>query len=342
MSNEEANSLYKCTVREYHALDKWDAGGTPSQTMGLQEMDVDGQGSSETAGSAADRIFFMKYPLPFLQHWYATYPPPHQDTTTTGSSVVSPSSVGGDTGMAGERTSGVTDSKFPHMPPRKAVVFNYYTLVSDDLISSGPNSGQYTATFKCNIKDETGKVCGAERKIVHCKGKAVSTSNLIQHIEKTSKRCASHASVDVLLKNASPNYVTVNGERHKMYTFAESFTHHVDLLWAHGGGLSWNMAQRNKDFQQYVRGYDPRAKFPCHQVQHRLPQVVLELQQLERKQYITSLDKEFKGKECMGLQLNSKAKNAWACNCGSCGYDCSGRPVALAERHSGLQRFSIL
>jgi hypothetical protein len=31
MSNEEANSLHKCTVREYHVLDKWDAGGTPSQ-----------------------------------------------------------------------------------------------------------------------------------------------------------------------------------------------------------------------------------------------------------------------------------------------------------------------
>ena len=57
--------------------------------------------------------------------------------------------------MAGERTPGVTDSNFPHMPPRKAVVFNYYTLVSDDLISSGPKSGQYTATFKCNIKDES-------------------------------------------------------------------------------------------------------------------------------------------------------------------------------------------
>jgi len=65
MSNEEANSLHKCTVREYHALHKWDAGGTPSQTMELQEMDVDGQDSRETGGSAGDRIFFMKYPLPF-------------------------------------------------------------------------------------------------------------------------------------------------------------------------------------------------------------------------------------------------------------------------------------
>jgi hypothetical protein len=44
MSNEEANSLYKCTVCEYHVLHKRHAGGTPSQTMELKEMDVDGQG----------------------------------------------------------------------------------------------------------------------------------------------------------------------------------------------------------------------------------------------------------------------------------------------------------
>ena len=70
MSNEEVNSQYLCTVREYHALHKWDAGGTPSQAMELQEMGVDGQDSRETGGSSSDRIFFMKYPMPFLQHWY--------------------------------------------------------------------------------------------------------------------------------------------------------------------------------------------------------------------------------------------------------------------------------
>jgi hypothetical protein len=84
MSNEETNSLYKYTVCEYHVLHKWDAGGSPSQTMELQEMGVDGQGIRETGGSTADRIFFMKYPIPFLQHWYTTYPPAQQDTTTTG------------------------------------------------------------------------------------------------------------------------------------------------------------------------------------------------------------------------------------------------------------------
>jgi hypothetical protein len=105
--------------------------------MELQEMSVDGQGNRETGGSVADRIFFMKYPMSFIQHWYTTYPPPQQDTTTTGSSVVSPSSAGvdvdttGDRDMTDDNTSALTDSNFPHIPPRKAVVFNYYALVSE-------------------------------------------------------------------------------------------------------------------------------------------------------------------------------------------------------------------
>ena len=93
-------------------------------------MGVDGQVSRETGGSSTDRIFFMKYPMSFLQHWYTTYPPPHQDTTTTGSSVVSPSSAGVDVDMTGDSTSTLTDSNFPQIPPRKVVVFNYYTVVS--------------------------------------------------------------------------------------------------------------------------------------------------------------------------------------------------------------------
>jgi hypothetical protein len=58
--------------------------------MELQEMGVDGQDSRKTAGSASDRIFFMKYPMPFLQHWYGTFPPAQQDTATTGTSDVFP------------------------------------------------------------------------------------------------------------------------------------------------------------------------------------------------------------------------------------------------------------
>ena len=111
-------------------------------------MGVDGQGSRETGGSASDRIFFMKYPMSFLKHWYGTFPPVQQDTTTTGTSDVSPPSVGVHSDMAGERRSEGTQSKIPHLPPSKAVVFKYWTLVSDDLIPHDRNSGQYTDTFK--------------------------------------------------------------------------------------------------------------------------------------------------------------------------------------------------
>jgi hypothetical protein len=121
MSNEETNSLYLCTVHDYHALHKWDAGGTPSQAMELQEMGVDGQSSRETGGSSSDSIFFMKYPMSFLQHWYGTFPPAQQDTTTASTSDVFPPSVGVHTDMAGENSSGDTQSKFPHLPPSKAV-----------------------------------------------------------------------------------------------------------------------------------------------------------------------------------------------------------------------------
>jgi hypothetical protein len=117
-------------------------------------MDVDGQTNRETGGSS-DRLFFMKYPMSFLQHWYSTFPPEQQETTTTGTSDVSPPSVGVHVTMAGERSSGDTHSKFPSLPPNKAVVFKYWTLVSDDLIPHGRNSGQYTdtVTFKTVLLD---------------------------------------------------------------------------------------------------------------------------------------------------------------------------------------------
>ena len=80
-----------------------------------------------------------------------------------------------------------------------------------------------------------------------------------------SKKCVSHTAVDGVLKDVSPNYVNVNGESHKMW-------------------------------------YDPRTKFPSIRVQERLPEVVLQLQLLERKKYL--LEKQFQGKGCIGLHLD--------------------------------------
>ena len=43
-------------------------------------MGVDGQDSTEPGGSNDDKIFFMKYPYPFLQYWYGTFPLTQQET----------------------------------------------------------------------------------------------------------------------------------------------------------------------------------------------------------------------------------------------------------------------
>ena len=48
--------------------------GVPSQAMELEEMGVDEQVRTEPRGSNDDKIFFMKYPYPFLQYWYGSFP----------------------------------------------------------------------------------------------------------------------------------------------------------------------------------------------------------------------------------------------------------------------------
>ena len=71
------------------------------------------------------------------------------------------------------------------------------------------------------------------------------------------------------------------------------------------------MTKHNEDFQHYddehyvhIRGYEPRTKFPSMRVQERLPEVVLQLQFLEHKKCITSLEKQFQVKACIGLQVD--------------------------------------
>ena len=72
--DQETNTLYKCTVQGYQDFNKWSGRGILSQTMEMQEMGVDGQVSTEPHGSNNDKIFFMKYPLHFLQYWSPSFP----------------------------------------------------------------------------------------------------------------------------------------------------------------------------------------------------------------------------------------------------------------------------
>jgi hypothetical protein len=70
MNEEEAATLFECTVRGFHSLHKWAGGGVPSQTMELQEMGVDGQVRTEPGGPLnyfpRDNFFSPFFFPPFL------------------------------------------------------------------------------------------------------------------------------------------------------------------------------------------------------------------------------------------------------------------------------------
>jgi len=108
------------------------------------------------------------------------------ETETTGTSVVSPSSVGVDRDMTGENMSGATQSKFWHCPPTRLL-----TSITDSCIRWPHHYWQYKSTFKCRIADGVpGMVTlGTERKIVHSKGKSVSTTKLIKHVTEMDQKC---------------------------------------------------------------------------------------------------------------------------------------------------------
>ena len=84
----------------------------------------------------------------------------------------------------------------------------------------GPKASQYLAEFECIIILADGTPCGCKRKIYHKKGKAVQTSNLIEHLRARAARCPLHKKA---LEGESKNYVVVDGEQVKIQSFSEAF-----------------------------------------------------------------------------------------------------------------------
>ena len=87
------------------------------------------------------------------------------------------------------------------------------------------------------------------------------------------------------------------------HNFAENFPHLVDLLWLRAAGLTQALMEKD-EFRDYVRGYDARASFPDHRTMHRIAQAVHALQRAQLISRISALKLQFKGRPCIGLQLD--------------------------------------
>ena len=70
---DEKENLYKCTVRDFSLAHKFSPQQPPVAAVSLQEMGVDGTGSTEL-GDASGEIFWMQYVPTFLAYYYDTFP----------------------------------------------------------------------------------------------------------------------------------------------------------------------------------------------------------------------------------------------------------------------------
>ncbi|KAK3279680.1 hypothetical protein CYMTET_12450 [Cymbomonas tetramitiformis] len=116
-------------------------------------MGPTGTGSLEE-GDASGEMFWMKYPSPFLEYFYDTFPLSAEDKPQPPAALCSQTDCE-------KRTARHPD--YPNLAFPYAEVYKYFTDLSDDLCEMGPKSGQFSAQFVCIIPNSDGTQCGTKR-----------------------------------------------------------------------------------------------------------------------------------------------------------------------------------
>jgi hypothetical protein len=103
---------------------------------------------------------------------------------------------------------------------------------------------------------------------------------------------------------------------------------------------------KSVEFRTFVRGYDARAAFPHYITIHRLVECTLELQKEARMRKIALKRKIFKGKQCIGLQIDmwwcSETHTAFAAITMTTVEDpTSSSPTAQLELESDILDFDV-
>ena len=313
----DKDKKYKCIVTEFVPIHDF-AGGRKGAAFRCKEMGENGEGSLE-AGATSGEDFVIRYPMPFLEYFYAGNPDKlpaamrpkevRSITTTadTDAEVAGDGAAAGSSNGSGVQTvmaSSVAEDK--EMPP----IFDYLTPVSSTLATSGPKRGQYTNKYTCAIACQGSVVCGGAVTL-YSKGKSQITSNGWTHIREKALdkygevKCPYHKAVlDTLNAQNMKRVKSANGEFVPVHSFGEAFPHHVDYVWCRAGGIFGAKTGRKPQFRAYVKGYEPRAVFPHHEVQFNIALCIHELQTEERDARYKAIQTEYKGGPCIGLQLD--------------------------------------
>ena len=200
-----------CAVRDFTLAHKFPRKTVPVSAVQLQEMGINGTGSSEL-GDASGEIFWMPYMPTFLQYYYDTFPEllpksKGDETPVAHQGAVDDATTPKDEAAPIDASKPDVHPDFPHVRLCKAPVMSFFTLNKDTLVEMGPHSGQYRAQFQCIIHMACGRACGALKEITHKDGRAVSTSNLINHLRQHAPKCEKHKEALALVEASSKNCV---------------------------------------------------------------------------------------------------------------------------------------
>ena len=88
----------------------------------------------------------------------------------------------------------------------------------------GPHTGRYKAQFQCMVIGCDGRSCGTIKEITHMPGRAISTSNLITHLQQLSSKCPKHLEALTKVEKGSKNCVEIGGVTVKIMDFSEAFS----------------------------------------------------------------------------------------------------------------------
>jgi len=196
MSEDERDKIYKCTIVDFSLAQKVAPTSSPRMAFKVQEMGIDGTGSHEHS-DLASTMYWIGYPMPFLRFFYDTFPA--VDGASAGAAVVVEPERAGGNGVNDSASDGGASSdvhpKFPSLRMPSAVIYKYFTVISDKLIDMGPSSGKFSTLWQCTILGAGGDACCNQRSISHDRNKACQTSNLIVHLRERSERCDVHRMV---------------------------------------------------------------------------------------------------------------------------------------------------
>eukprot|EP00967_Tisochrysis_lutea_P094791 scaffold137921_cov35-Tisochrysis_lutea.AAC.1 len=86
--------------------------------------------------------------------------------------------------------------------------------------------------------------------------------------------------------------------------FREAFPHHVRAAIIRAAGVASGRLFSKEEFIDYVRGYAPNAVFPNNVILNRITKVIDSLQTESLIESLAELDKVYKGRPHVGVQLD--------------------------------------